>query len=124
MLENSAASFPDKVAVKEGEKFLSYSRLCSRSRVFGTAIAAFNVKNQPVGVFLEKGIDALCSFMGIVYAGGFYSMLNTELPDSRLRGIVSVLEPKIIITVRTNLRYFLSMKNSRILLMLFLRKQR
>ena len=99
MLENSAASFPDKVAVKEGEKFLSYSRLCSRSRVFGTAIAAFNVKNQPVGVFLEKGIDALCSFMGIVYAGGFYSMLNTELPDSRLRGIVSVLEPKIIITV-------------------------
>ena len=99
MLENSTAAFPEKIAVKEGEKSLTYSQLYSRSRVFGTALAAYDIKNQPVGVFMEKGVDALCTFMGIVYAGGFYSMLNTELPDSRLETIASVLEPKIIVTV-------------------------
>ena len=36
--------------------------------------------------------------MGAVWAGCFYSCLNTELPGARLQQIVSVLEPGVIVT--------------------------
>ncbi|WP_352397883.1 AMP-binding protein [[Clostridium] aminophilum] len=54
----------------------------------------------PVGVYMEKGTDALSAFFGIVYSGCCYSMLNPELPDARLSGIGSVLQIKAIVTQR------------------------
>ncbi len=99
MLENSAQRTPGKTAVIEGESSLSYSQLCEKSRRIGTALAGLVSMRAPVGVFMEKGINALCSFFGIVYAGGFYSMYNTELPDKRLQQIQSVSGAGVIITV-------------------------
>ena len=49
---------------------------------------------------MEKGIDALCSFFGIVSAGGFYCMLNPELPEARLLQTKEVLQPETVITSR------------------------
>jgi len=98
MLENSTKRIPDKIAVKEGATAVSYCQLSDRSRRIGTCLANKQVRLSPVGVFMEKGIDAVSSFFGIVYAGAFYSMLNPELPDHRLQQIQSILQAKIIIT--------------------------
>lgn len=97
-LEKSADLYPDKIAVREVEKTISYSELLHKSEAIGTFLASFDVFGQPVGVYMEKGIQALCAFMGIVKAGGFYCMLNTELPDARLTQIQSVLQSKVIVT--------------------------
>ncbi len=100
MLEKSASVYPDKTAVREGESSLSYMELLYKSKKAGTALLGIIEHGSPVGVYMEKGISALCSFFGIVYAGGFYSMLNNELPDKRLQQIVSVLEAKTVITTK------------------------
>ena len=90
--------FPHKTAVCEEEKTITFSKLNNLSRSIGSALVKFGCYKQPVGVFMEKGITALCSFFGIISSGGFYCMLNTELPVSRLEQIINVLHPKIIIT--------------------------
>jgi len=97
-LENSAANYPDKIAIKEEEKTVTYSQLAYNAKSIGTGLAFYNVFGKPVGVYMEKGIDALSSFFGIVYAGGFYCTLNTELPDFRLTQIQDVLKAKVVVT--------------------------
>ena len=98
MLENSVKNYPDKKAVVEEQRSLTYTELYEISRRISAGLLDNSVTGCPVGVYMEKGTDALCTFFGAVYAGGFYSMLNTELPDNRLQQIQSVLKAKVIVT--------------------------
>lgn len=98
-LEERASNFPEKTAVIEEERSVSFSELFDKSRKIGTSLARKNTAHTPIGVYMEKGIDALCSFFGAVYSGAFYTMLNTELSDKRLMQIRSVLQTQLIITV-------------------------
>ncbi len=98
LLEKSAAERPDKRAVTENERHLTYAELLAQSRRIGSALVGHIAPRAPVGIYMEKGIDALCSFFGTVCAGGFYTMLNTELPDGRLSDICRVLGAGTVIT--------------------------
>ncbi len=106
MLENSCIRYPEKIAVRERDSFLTYAQLAELSKRTGSALAGSissgsgSAACRPVGVYMEKGINALVAFFGIVYAGAFYSMFNTELPDERLRSMRDVLDAKSMITTR------------------------
>ena len=97
-LEQSARDFPERTAVIEEEIRCTYAELAAQARRVGSALAEMDVRGCPVGVYMEKGVDALRAFMGALYAGGFYSMLNPELPAARLQTIRSVLDAKVIVT--------------------------
>ena len=97
-LEASAARYPDKYALVDETRQMSYREVLQVSQSIGTALCNRIAPRQGVGVYMEKEAMTLCVFFGAVYAGGFYSALNTELPSSRLNQIVSVLEPGIIVT--------------------------
>lgn len=119
-LETNAIMYPDKNAVVEVSATITYKELQERSQRIGSALASKYISilnhnssmidevtclsatsffaHDPIGVYMEKGIDALSSFLGIVYSGSFYAMLNAELPDARLQQIQSVLQTNIIIT--------------------------
>ena len=100
MLENSCIKNPGRTAVRERESFLTYAELTELSKRAGSALAGSISAHSPVGVYMEKGINALVAFFGTIYAGAFYSMFNTELPDERLRSMRTVLDTKSIITTR------------------------
>ena len=97
-LRASAEGFPDRTAVLDDCKKYSYSQYFSLTRRIGSGLCGRVALRQPVGVYMEKCADAVAVFMGAVWAGCFYSCLNTELPESRLQQIVSVLEPGVIVT--------------------------
>ena len=99
-LISSAEKHPEKTAVIEEERTVTYSQLFRFSCAVGSSLLKYNPFGKPVGVFMEKGIDALCSFFGIVSAGGFYCMLNPELPEARLLQTKEVLQPETVITSR------------------------
>ena len=101
LIENSAKKFPEKAAVSEGEKSLSFAELLLRSKAAGTSLLKSGAEKTTVGVFMEKGMDALCAFFGAVYAGCCYCMLNVGLPDNRLCQIQSVLRTQYIITEKS-----------------------
>ena len=97
-LDETAVRYADKIAVREEEERITYAALRRAARSIGTALIGYGVSRRPVGVYMEKGILALSSFFGIVCAGGFYCMLNPELPDGRLGQIVDVLSPDVVLT--------------------------
>lgn len=97
-LEQTAARLPDKVAVVEEGRRCSYQTLVTESQIIGSRLAEVLSPGQPVMVYMEKGIDALCAFFGVVYAGGCYTLANPELPAARLRQMQQVLDCKVVIT--------------------------
>ena len=97
-LERSRVVRPEKCAVIDETGMLTYEQLYAQSRRIGTSLCEWISPGQPVGVYMDKCIDALCAFLGTVYAGGFYSVLNPELPAARLAQVASVLQPKVIVT--------------------------
>lgn len=97
-LEKSAEQFPDKCAVTDESVFYTYSELVKLSSSVGTALSKLIASGDAVGIYMEKCADAVAAFFATVYAGGFYSVLNTELPQNRLSSTVSVLNPKVIVT--------------------------
>lgn len=99
-LEDSARRVPDRCAVRDERTSMTYAQLLDRSRRVGSGLLPFVEAGQPVGVYLEQSALSLCAFFGAVYAGGFYSVLNVQLPAGRLGQIASVLEPKVIVTDR------------------------
>ncbi len=97
-LQTSTDRFPERTAVLDDCKKYTYSQYYALTRRIGSGLCGFTAQKQPVGVYMEKCADAVAVFMGAVWAGCFYSCLNTELPGSRLQQIVSVLEPGVIVT--------------------------
>lgn len=106
-LEQTAAKYPNKTAFADIEKEITYSELLKRAKKIGTKLAKdFKgdfPKNAPVPVFMEKGVDAISLFFGIVYAGCFYVMMDLKQPKSRLEHILNTLETDIIVTDQNNI---------------------
>lgn len=101
-LENTACTFADKTAVVCADDSICWDKLLLNSKKIGSALASESDVRQPVPVLMEKGIPALTSFFGIVYAGCFYVLVNPQLPQSRIEQILTVLNSKIIITDGNN----------------------
>lgn len=81
---------------------MTYPQLLRISRKVGSGLSDKNILNQPVAVLLEKSVDALSAFFGILYAGGFYTLFNPELPKERLSQMQSVLQAPFVITDETH----------------------
>lgn len=61
-------------------------------------ILLYEPERKPIPVIMDKGINALIAFAGIVYSGCFYVLINPELPKERIEKILSVTEPELMIT--------------------------
>ena len=101
-LENSAQQSKDKIAVIEEENRINYNELLMISKKIGSGISNFVKPRNPVPILMEKGINALSTFFGTVYAGAFYVLLNPQLPEIRLEKILEILQADVIITDENN----------------------
>lgn len=97
-LERSAQLFPEKPALVDERQSITFAQVLEDSRRVGSSLALSLAKGQPVAVYMEKSVENLCAFWGIVYAGGFYVSFNTQLPTSRLQQMQSVLQAPFVIT--------------------------
>ncbi len=87
-LERSAKTFPEKTAVVDPEKSSTYEELLHHAKRIGSFLSAQETPGSPVAVFMDKSVEALTAFMGIVYAGCFYISINTEQPSFRINQIL------------------------------------
>ena len=97
-LERSAQLYPEKPALVDEQQSITFAQALEDSRRVGSSLALSLAKGQPVAVYMEKSVENLCAFWGIVYAGGFYVSFNTQLPTSRLQQMQSVLQAPFVIT--------------------------
>lgn len=97
-LKNSVNKYSEKIAVIEEDRKLTYKELNDYSKKVGSFLASSNIINVPVVIFMDKGIDALISFFGVVYSSSYYTLINPEFPQERINQIINVLSPKYVIT--------------------------
>jgi amino acid adenylation domain-containing protein len=96
-LENSAKKFPHKTALTDSVSSCTYKELYDRARSIGSFLSGLTAPGKPVVVYMDKCVEALTSFMGIVYAGCFYTFINPDQPAARISQILEVLQPDLII---------------------------
>jgi len=104
-LENAAKTHGGRIALKSEKGAMTYAQLRDSSHSVGTALLSLQPKLastiNPVLVLLDKGIDTVTAFMGVLYSGNPYVPLDYEIPIARLEKILDNLSPKFIITDET-----------------------
>ena len=96
-LENTCSLNKDKVAVICEDNKITYDNLLYKSKQIGSYLKEYVYNNKPVIVFMDKGINTLCSFFGVLYAGGCYSLVNPEFPNERIYSIQKTLNTDVIL---------------------------
>lgn len=92
MLENSAQKYPNKVAFRDPVMAITYNNLLQESRIVGS-----NLDMGPTAIFMKKSCRCITIIMGIIQAGGYYSVFDVNLPKSRLEIMANELQTKTII---------------------------
>lgn len=96
-LENSAEKYPDKTAFADEHVSCTYRELTGRAKKSGAGLAQRFLRRSPIAVLADKSVDVIAAFMGIVYAGCFYVMLDPAQPDARLNQILDTLRPDALL---------------------------
>jgi amino acid adenylation domain-containing protein len=100
--EKTVFENPHRKAVIDGENSISFEELCKKSKVTANRLlATLDSISKPVAVYLPKSIDSVTANMGITYSGNIYMNLDIKTPIERLRNIVALTKPKILITSKS-----------------------
>lgn len=106
-----------KIAVIEGENKISFKDLDTKSKVLANIISDLTgTTNKPIAVFLPKTIHSVISNISITYSGNIYMNLDVKTPIERINNIISLVEPKVIITNSTYIKQLETLGLSQILL--------
>ena len=99
-IEGSAAKYPDKLAVADVNGGLTYKELEKTAKQVGAWLyqGLGGCKNRPVVVLLDKEPKSVAAFMGVVYSGNFYVVIDVEMPVDRVNKILKALKPEAAIT--------------------------
>ncbi len=84
IFERRAALSPERIALK-GRQEISYGDLNARANQLARALMARGIeRGQTVGVYMDRSIDLIVSFLAILKAGAAYLPLDPQYPPARL----------------------------------------
>ena len=92
-LEATAADCPDKPAFEDLEHSYTFAQVLGNAKRIGSALIHVLPQNAPVPVLMEKEAWTLNVFMGAVCAGCFYTLVEPEQLDERIRWRQRLLLP-------------------------------
>ena len=99
-LARTAETFPDKPAFSDENGSVTFGEVYSAVRKIGTAVARKLPARSGVAVMSGRCRFTPVLFLGIVCAGCFYAPMDAEQPEARLKSILDVLSPSLLIADR------------------------
>ena len=99
-LRKTAESFPNKLALVDGLKSLTYENYLIASEKVAYSLRTY--RKKPIAVLMEKGADAVVAFLGVAMSGNFYCVIDSKMPEKRIDLIFETLQPTLIIHDRKN----------------------
>ena len=93
--EESVQRCPQKTAVIDRDRTITFSELRGKALVLASAIGCIK---RPAAVFLNKSIESVYADLAIIYSGNFYMNLDVRYPAERLKNILDLVCPGVIIT--------------------------
>ena len=95
----SAESYPDRVAVEDGDRQLTYAELEERSNQLANLLREVGVgRGDRVGLYLDKSLEAVVGIYGILKCGGAYVPLDPSAPTRRLGYIAGDCGLRVLIS--------------------------
>ena len=103
-LEQSADRFADKTVFADNENSITYREFRKQAKAVacGLITHAGIGRNRPVIVLIERKIESLAAFFGVVYSGNFYVPVDFSMPAKRIELMIETLQPEaVIVTEKT-----------------------
>lgn len=89
MFKNTALKSPNAIAIKLGDKKISYEKLNeASSKVAHYILNQGLARNKVIGVLAERSINTIINILGILMAGAAYVPIAPEFPEERRRYII------------------------------------
>ncbi|MDR2621239.1 MAG: amino acid adenylation domain-containing protein [Dysgonamonadaceae bacterium] len=115
-LDRTAQLFPNKTAVDDIYKSLTFNQVRQQARALAGLIIEQGLLNSPIAVYMQKGCDMVVSFAAINYSGNFYVPIDLKSPESRIKSVFDSLRSKVVITNEANHVKLKSFFNGKIIL--------
>ena len=97
-LENAADKYPDKIAIVEKEKSITYREMLSAAKVIATNLLyKIGAECRPVVVLMDKSLEAVVAFWGILHSGNIYVPMDAFAPMERINKIIDFIQPAAVI---------------------------
>lgn len=103
LLEQTVSKFGDKVAYSDTDSTITFAEVEDKAKRLGSALSGIVSPRTPVAVMSSRKVYTPVAFLGAVYAGCFYAPMDASQPEARLKDILSVLEPAVMIADRENI---------------------
>lgn len=102
--ERQVHNRPERLAIKSGDRAMTYEALNRASnRVAHAVLALSGEKMEPIAMLLKPGIEAVTAILGTLKSGKFYVPLDPGFPQARLAAIAKDAEPRLVVTDNANL---------------------
>jgi len=97
--QETIANSGNRIAVIEGDKKLTFNELNTKSKLIANLIInKVGVINKPIAVYLPKSTESVIANIAITYSSNIYMNLDIKTPINRIKNIVELILPSIIIT--------------------------
>ena len=97
-LKETVIKNPNKVAVIEGEKGITFKDLDKNAKVLANYLIKSGTLRKPIAVYLPKTIQSIVADIGITYSGNAYMNLDVKNPIERIANIHKLIQPQFVIT--------------------------
>ncbi|MBQ0027602.1 MAG: amino acid adenylation domain-containing protein [Lachnospiraceae bacterium] len=101
MLEDNVRDNPDRVALCDSKRSISYRELHNDAKAIATYIVNEIGKGKvrkPIAVCIDRNIESIILFMGVLYSGNFYVPIDINMPSERIGIIFEDLKPEMILS--------------------------
>jgi myxalamid-type nonribosomal peptide synthetase MxaA len=99
LFEEQVLLTPGATAVEHEDQRLTFRELNSKANQLARRLRASGVgPDQLVGMFLQRGVEAMVAVLGILKAGGAYVPLDPSHPSDRIAYILQDAAPQAIVT--------------------------
>ncbi len=97
-LENTTLQYPDKVAIADDNRELTFSGLREESRNIAMYLVKKGLAKKPIAIYMDKCVECFAAMVSVTYSGNFYTVLDVHMPMARIEKIIQTLQPSVILT--------------------------
>jgi amino acid adenylation domain-containing protein len=111
-LEDSAARLPDKTAVMDRDRSLTYAELDARAGQVANLLRSLGVGNgDRVGMYVPKSLESVVAIYGVLKAGATYVPLDPSAPAHRIGYIAGNCGIRVMVTASAKQRAWAAVKS-------------
>ena len=96
-LDETTNKFPDKIALTDGRRTLTFSELRAEARSIASELIRRKIFHQPIAIKMEQSVESIVGMLGVAYSGNFYTVIDTKMPAARMEKILNTFDPVLVI---------------------------